>query len=185
MSFLLLIGPLGPVEILVVLFIGLLIFGARLPEVGKSLGKGLMEFKRGLRGIQDEMDTIDHEADMRVDSELERRALPTNPAEENAGLEDDLTHYDPSHENQSPDGHVDDGAYLDDEEYADDPAAEPGPEFGGDPQPDAEPEVVDTAPPAPKSGTSDAPSSTATSDTGTIVYTDTDYLDDDGDGKDD
>ena len=35
---------------------GLLLFGKRLPEVGKSLGKGIVEFKRGLKGIGDEIE---------------------------------------------------------------------------------------------------------------------------------
>jgi TatA/E family protein of Tat protein translocase len=40
----------------IILIIGLLIFGKRLPEVGKSLGKGIVEFKKGLQGIGDEVD---------------------------------------------------------------------------------------------------------------------------------
>ena len=36
-------------EWLVLLVFGLLIFGRRLPEVGRSLGQGLVEFKRGLK----------------------------------------------------------------------------------------------------------------------------------------
>jgi sec-independent protein translocase protein TatA len=35
---------------------GLLIFGKRLPEVGRSLGKGIVEFKKGLKGIGDEIE---------------------------------------------------------------------------------------------------------------------------------
>jgi sec-independent protein translocase protein TatA len=34
--------------------IALLLFGSRLPEVARSLGKSLTEFKRGLKGVQDE-----------------------------------------------------------------------------------------------------------------------------------
>ena len=33
-----------------------LLFGKRLPEVGRSLGKGIIEFKKGLRGIEEEFD---------------------------------------------------------------------------------------------------------------------------------
>lgn len=45
----------GPFEIIILLVIGLLIFGRRLPEVGKNLGKGIVEFKKGLHGIEDEV----------------------------------------------------------------------------------------------------------------------------------
>ncbi|HMS16433.1 MAG TPA: twin-arginine translocase TatA/TatE family subunit, partial [Planctomycetota bacterium] len=38
------IGPIGGPEMIVILVVGLLIFGNRLPEVGRSLGRGLMEF---------------------------------------------------------------------------------------------------------------------------------------------
>mgnify|MGYP001291069561 CR=1 FL=1 len=39
----------GPVEILLILGVVLLVFGAsRLPQMGLSLGKGLREFKRGI-----------------------------------------------------------------------------------------------------------------------------------------
>lgn len=47
----------GHWELLVILAIGLLLFGRRLPEVGRSLGKGIVEFKRGLKGIEDEIET--------------------------------------------------------------------------------------------------------------------------------
>ena len=40
---------------IIVAFIGLLLFGKRLPEVGKSLGKGIVEFKKGLQGIEDDV----------------------------------------------------------------------------------------------------------------------------------
>jgi len=36
--------------------IGLLLFGKRLPEVGRGLGKSIVEFKKGLAGIEDEID---------------------------------------------------------------------------------------------------------------------------------
>ncbi len=43
---------LGPTEVLVLLAIGLLLFGKRLPELGRSIGKALVEFKRGLRDAE-------------------------------------------------------------------------------------------------------------------------------------
>ena len=44
-------GPLGLTEILIILVILLLVFGAtRLPEIGKSLGKGIRSFKTSVTG---------------------------------------------------------------------------------------------------------------------------------------
>lgn len=48
---------LGPMEMLIVGVIAVLLFGSKLPEVGRSLGRGLIEFKKGLRGIEDEIET--------------------------------------------------------------------------------------------------------------------------------
>ncbi len=47
---------LGPMEMMIVGIIAVLLFGKRLPEVGRSLGKGLVEFKKGMRDIQNEVD---------------------------------------------------------------------------------------------------------------------------------
>jgi sec-independent protein translocase protein TatA len=47
---------IGIPEFIVIAVVGLLVFGNRLPEVGRSLGKGIVEFKKGLRGVQDEID---------------------------------------------------------------------------------------------------------------------------------
>ncbi len=38
----------------IVLILALLLFGKRLPEVGRSLGRGIAEFKKGLHDVQDE-----------------------------------------------------------------------------------------------------------------------------------
>ena len=46
---------LGPMELLIVAGIVLLLFGSRLPKVMRSLGEGIVEFKRGVQGgIEDE-----------------------------------------------------------------------------------------------------------------------------------
>ena len=50
-------GQIGMQEIILILFILLLLFGARrLPELGQSLGKGIREFKRGLNDIKEDLD---------------------------------------------------------------------------------------------------------------------------------
>jgi sec-independent protein translocase protein TatA len=48
------VGNLGFTEILIILLVVLLLFGAkRLPEVGASIGKGIREFKRSLSDTQE------------------------------------------------------------------------------------------------------------------------------------
>lgn len=50
-------GKLGPMELLILLVIVLVIFGAkRVPEIGASIGKGIREFKRGMNDIDRQMD---------------------------------------------------------------------------------------------------------------------------------
>jgi len=48
---------IGPVPLLMLLALGVLLFGRRLPEVGRYLGKGITEFKKGLKGLEDDFDT--------------------------------------------------------------------------------------------------------------------------------
>lgn len=49
------VGGIGTGELLIVGVIALILYGAKLPEVARSLGKGLVEFKKGIRGIEDEI----------------------------------------------------------------------------------------------------------------------------------
>jgi len=45
---------IGIWELLILLVVLLLVFGAkRLPEMGRSLGKGMREFKEGVSGVED------------------------------------------------------------------------------------------------------------------------------------
>ncbi len=51
---------IGPTEILLIALIALLLFGAgRLPEIGKSIGAGLRDFKRALDGARPKRDEPD------------------------------------------------------------------------------------------------------------------------------
>ncbi len=50
------IPNLGAPELLILGIILLLLFGRRLPEVGKSLGQGIVQFKKGLRDIEADVD---------------------------------------------------------------------------------------------------------------------------------
>jgi sec-independent protein translocase protein TatA len=48
---------IGPLEIVVILIIALVVFGPkRLPELGKSLGKGIREFRGSVTGKDDDDD---------------------------------------------------------------------------------------------------------------------------------
>ena len=53
-------GNLGAGEIVILLVIGLLVFGAhKLPEAGRAVGKGIREFQRALRDTKDEIERAD------------------------------------------------------------------------------------------------------------------------------
>lgn len=45
----------GMGEWIVIAVIGLLFFGKRLPEVGRSLGQGIVQFKKGLKDVEEEV----------------------------------------------------------------------------------------------------------------------------------
>jgi sec-independent protein translocase protein TatA len=47
-------GMPGHLELLIIAFIILLLFGNRLPQLMRSLGRGVVEFKQGLHGVGDD-----------------------------------------------------------------------------------------------------------------------------------
>ena len=64
-------GLPGHMEWIVLLVLGLLIFGRRLPEVARSVGKSIVVFKKGLRDVKGEID---------VSTEDHNRILPDHDA---------------------------------------------------------------------------------------------------------
>lgn len=58
----------GGSEWIVILIIGLLLFGRRLPEVGRSIGQGIKEFKKGMRESEED--------DRKPEEPARRAALP-------------------------------------------------------------------------------------------------------------
>lgn len=53
-------GNIGPQELFFLFLIVLLVFGAkRIPEIGRSLGKGIQEFKKGMRDVETELQLSD------------------------------------------------------------------------------------------------------------------------------
>jgi TatA/E family protein of Tat protein translocase len=72
-------GPIGMPELIVILTIALIIFGPRkLPELGRSLGKSLGEFKRASNELRN---TLDEEIRVEEQRSAERAAEPIRPAD--------------------------------------------------------------------------------------------------------
>ena len=65
----------GPLEWVVIAIVAVLLFGKRLPEVGRSLGQGIVEFKKGLKGAKNELD----DAVKKADKEADKEAASTKP----------------------------------------------------------------------------------------------------------
>jgi sec-independent protein translocase protein TatA len=47
---------IGPLELFIVALVVLLLFGNRLPSVMRSLGRGVIEFKKGVQGVEEDLD---------------------------------------------------------------------------------------------------------------------------------
>ncbi len=76
MNLLAFISMPGNMEWIILLVIGLLLFGRRLPEVGRSLGKSIVEFKKGIKGIEDEIDDASSEKAARKELPVQKSAAP-------------------------------------------------------------------------------------------------------------
>ncbi len=69
---------IGPQELFWLFLIVLLIFGAkRIPEIGRSIGRGIQEFKKGMREVETELQISDKPAS----------SPPAPPAREKAAEE--------------------------------------------------------------------------------------------------
>jgi sec-independent protein translocase protein TatA len=72
----------GPLEMVVILIVAVLLFGKRLPEVARGLGKSLNEFKRGLKEASQVKDEVTGEV---------RNLADSDPIKEIKQLKDDIT----------------------------------------------------------------------------------------------
>jgi sec-independent protein translocase protein TatA len=78
-------GPIGMPELIVIMVIALIIFGPRkLPELGRSLGRSLNEFKRASNELKH---TLDEEIRVEEQRSTERQAPPETPRPASATVE--------------------------------------------------------------------------------------------------
>jgi len=62
-------GNLGAGEIILILLVVLILFGAKkIPELAKGLGKGMSEFKKGLKEVENEIKDADKTEDKTTDN---------------------------------------------------------------------------------------------------------------------
>jgi sec-independent protein translocase protein TatA len=73
----------GGVEWIIIGIVALLIFGRRLPEVARSVGKSIVEFKRRIKDVKDDIET-----QSQIESQSDH-SLPSTPDDAKTGNRDD------------------------------------------------------------------------------------------------
>ena len=71
---------LGMPEMVVLLVIGILLFGRKLPDIGRSLGKTITEFKGAMNGMEDEIRSPGGVGQRALDAEPVRPPQRVTPA---------------------------------------------------------------------------------------------------------
>ena len=71
----------GPLEMIFILAVLVLLFGRKLPEIARNIGKSMTEFKKGVKDTQDEFTKTIESAD----KEAERSSEPENHDTVNQG----------------------------------------------------------------------------------------------------
>jgi TatA/E family protein of Tat protein translocase len=84
-------GPIGVPELIIIFIVALIVFGPRkLPELGKSLGKGLAEFRRASNElkatIEEEVRALESEPPRTDQNEVDLKSNGKPPAEPNINV---------------------------------------------------------------------------------------------------
>jgi sec-independent protein translocase protein TatA len=90
-------GSIGMPELIIIFVIALIIFGPRkLPELGKSLGKSIAEFKKASNELRNTL-----EEEIRIEEQKEASAKPAQPAAPTATTAPPAEHTEPTHKEHS------------------------------------------------------------------------------------
>ena len=73
----------GPLELIIILVVAVLIFGRRLPEIARGLGKSLTEFKKGLHEVKETKEDLEKDVQQLKDDVIKE-------TKEAAGLDEDI-----------------------------------------------------------------------------------------------
>ena len=73
---------IGAPEVIVIGIVALLIFGRRLPEVGRSFGRSIVEFKRGLKDVEDDAKKMGDDIDRAADKDDRKDDHKKEPSDE-------------------------------------------------------------------------------------------------------
>ena len=71
----------GPLELIIILVVAVLIFGRKLPEIARNIGKSLTEFKKGVHEAKETKDELKKDVEQLKDEVI-------NEAKDAAGLND-------------------------------------------------------------------------------------------------
>ncbi|KAA0215589.1 MAG: twin-arginine translocase TatA/TatE family subunit [Leptolyngbya sp. PLA3] len=91
-----LLQNIGFQEYLIIAVILLLLFGRRLPEVGRSLGKGIVEFKKGLRDVEEDVRRSETTSSQQQFSSPARPPLGPGGEERRVSSHDEVARSEPS-----------------------------------------------------------------------------------------
>jgi sec-independent protein translocase protein TatA len=82
----------GPLELAIVLIIALIVFGPkRLPELGRSLGRGIREFRGSVSGDDHDEDSKPHAGEIEP-SEPSEPSKPSKPSAEQSAEDETVVH---------------------------------------------------------------------------------------------